>query len=105
MMLVQRQNLSSTVWIKKKNCHIGVSITTNWLLDLDFTEQLMVILHSKFSRIWRYYCGDCHVATKFIEKCSWEYNYSRRIPIDTHHFKHGVCSSGISGATSHPCSP
>ncbi len=83
MMLVQRQNLSSTVWMKKKNCHIGVSITTNWLLHLDLTAQLMVILYSTFSRIWRYYCGDCHAATKFIEKCSWECNYSMRIPVDT----------------------
>jgi hypothetical protein len=83
MMLVQRQNLSSIVWMKKKNCHIGVSITTNWLLHLDLTAQLMVIVHSTFSRIWRYYCGDCHAATKFIEKYSWECNYSMRIPIDT----------------------
>jgi hypothetical protein len=82
-MLVQRQNLSSTVWMKKKNCHIGVTITTNWPLHLDLTAQLMVIPHSTFSRIWRYYCGDCHTATKFIEKCSWECNYSMRIPIET----------------------
>lgn len=61
MMLVQRQNLSSTVWMKKKNCHIGVTITTNWPLHLDLTAQLMVILHSAFSRIWRYYCGDCQL--------------------------------------------
>jgi hypothetical protein len=68
MMLLHTQHLSNTMYMKKTNYHISVTITTNWPLHMDSSRQLVIMFPSRDSRIWSFNCGDYHTVTKFLEK-------------------------------------